>query len=371
MEQTIQSLRSAQALAASVMKRYSPEKALWHYEHGVLMQSLLALGLEVEDQSYEDFVVLRMQTLVTEGGEIPTYRLEDYNLDQINPGKVLLELYARRGEERYKKAAQTLRYQLQYHPRTSEGGFWHKKIYPHQIWLDGQYMQGPFYARYARDFNEPAVFDDVTSQLLLTEARTRNPSNGLLYHAWDESRKQLWANLRTGCSPHFWGRAMGWFAMALVDVLDMLPAGHSKWEEIIQAVRRLAGAVLDVQDREVGLWYQVLDQGEREKNYIETSASSMFTYFLAKAARLGYLEEDVSVRARRGAQRALQALIDDYLIADREGDLHLHGICSVAGLGGTPYRDGSYDYYVKEPVAADDFKGVGPFIMACIEVNRL
>jgi unsaturated rhamnogalacturonyl hydrolase len=287
------------------------------------------------------------------------------NLDQINHGRVLFPLYQATGDERYRRAILLLRQQLAVQPRTDSGGFWHKMIYPYQIWLDGVYMAGPFYAEYARTFDEPAAFDDVAHEIVLTEQHTRDPKTGLLYHAWDERRQQRWANPETGCSPHFWGRAIGWYAMAIVDVLDYFPQDHPRGPQLIAIFARLAEAVAKVQDQASGLWYQILDQPERAGNYLEASASCMFTYAIAKAVRKAYLPTDWMAVARRG----YEGILRDLITVDARGLVTLERVCSVAGLGGDPYRDGSFEYYVSEPVRANDYKGVGPFILASLEIE--
>ena len=228
-------------------------------------------------------------------------------------------------------------------------------------------MAGPFYAEYALTFSEPEIFDDLTNQFVLIEAHARDPRTGLLFHAWDESKTQRWADPRTGCSPHFWGRAIGWFVMALVDVLDYLPETHANHAELIAILNRLAQALIQFQDPASGLWYQVVDQASRPGNYREASVSAMLAYGFAKGVRMGWLPPEFLT----AALRAYHGLLENMIRIDSRGKLTLDGTCSVAGLGGTPYRDGSYEYYIKEPVAANDFKGVGPFILAALELDNV
>jgi unsaturated rhamnogalacturonyl hydrolase len=279
---------------------------------------------------------------------------------------MLFSLYETSGDERYRKAAYLLREQLRTHPRTNAGGFWHKKIYPHQMWLDGIYMASPFYAEFANQFGEPEAFDDVVHQIILMEAHARDPNTGLLYHAWDESRSQKWADPETGCSPNFWGRAMGWYAMAIPDVLDRLPLDHPQRQRLITIFRATLDAAVRVQDQASGVWYQVLDQGGRSGNYLEASASCMFVYALAKGVRKGYLGEEYLAAARRG----FDGILREFVTVDDQGLVNLNDICAVAGLGGKPYRDGSYEYYVGEKLISNEYKGVGPFIMASLEMER-
>jgi unsaturated rhamnogalacturonyl hydrolase len=352
-------------MADSMIARHSPDAAQWHYEHGLLLMAIERVWRATGEARFWSHVKETADLFIAPDGGIRTFRLEEYNLDQINHGRVLFPLYKVTGDERYKRAITHLRRQLDTHPRTKSGGFWHKQIYPHQIWLDGIYMAAPFYAEFAQTFDEPAAFDDIAHQITLIEQHTRDPKTGLLYHAWDESKQQRWANPTTGCSPHFWGRAMGWYAMALVDVLDYFPHDHPRRQEIIAILERTAEAVARVQDLATGLWYQVLDQGVRAGNYLEASASCMFTYTIAKAASKGYLPEDWLDIARKSYQRILRELIT----VDEKGLVTLERVCAVAGLGGNPYRDGSYEYYVGEPVRANDYKGVGPFILASLEME--
>jgi unsaturated rhamnogalacturonyl hydrolase len=226
-------------------------------------------------------------------------------------------------------------------------------------------MAAPFYAQYALLFDEPAAFDDITHQIILCEQHTRDPQTGLLYHAWDESRSQKWANAVTGCSPSFWGRAIGWFVMALVDVLDYLPPGHRNFPVLVDILQRLASALIRYQDAGAGLWYQVVDAAGCPGNYYESSASAMLAYGFAKGARKGWLGSDVLL----SAQRAYRGLLENQIRLDSHGRLSLENVCSVGGLGGDPYRDGSYEYYIGEKVVSNDFKGVGPFVLAALELE--
>ena len=354
-------------MAESVMQRHPLLSRRWHYEPGVALIGIKQVWLKTNEQKYVDFIKRSIDEFVDPKGNIRTYRLEEYNLDQINEGKLLFLLYTATGDERYKQAAYLLRKQLQTHPRTSEGGFWHKQVYPHQMWLDGIYMASPFYAEFARTFDDPEGFDDVARQIILIEQHTRDPKTGLLYHGWDESRSQGWADPQTGCSPNFWGRAMGWYAMALPDVLDHLPAEHPKQDTILSIFQTTISAVVAVQDQATGVWYQVLDQGDREGNYLEASASCMFVYAIAKGVRRGYIDPTYLDVAERG----YAGILEQFIRVDDAGLVNLDGICAVGGLGGKPYRDGSFAYYISEKVIANEYKGVGAFILASAEMERL
>lgn len=341
----------------------------WSYENGVVLRGFLAVWQKTREPKYFDYVKRSIDAVIDADGAIKGYHVEDYNLDQVNAGKVLFALYKHSAEPkdkaRYKKALEQLRAQLQKQPRTADGGFWHKNVYPHQMWLDGVYMSSPFMAEYAVTFNEPALLDEVARQITVIEKHTRDAKTGLLFHGWDESKEQKWSNPKTGTSPEFWGRAMGWYAMALVDSLEHFPKNHPKRAAILAVLGRLAAGISQVQDRATGVWWQVLNQGGRENNYREQSASAMFVYALRKASRNGWLERD---KYEPVARRGYQGISQLFVALDAEGRVNINGTCKVAGLGGTPYRDGSYDYYTKQTeVITNDSKGVGAFILASAE----
>jgi unsaturated rhamnogalacturonyl hydrolase len=234
------------------------------------------------------------------------------------------------------------------------------------MWLDGLYMAGPFYTQFAQTFDEPGIFDDVAHQIALFDRHTRDAKTGLLYHAWDYTHSQKWANPHTGCSPNFWARAMGWFLMALPDILEAFPQEHPQRDFIIQVFRATSEAALSVQDEISGVWHQILNQGNRPGNYLEASASCMIVYALVKGVRLGYLDPAYLQPASRG----YHGILDQFIEVDDRGWVNLHRICSVGGLGGNPYRDGSYEYYLSEPIVSNDYKGFGPFIMASAEIEQ-
>ncbi len=339
----------------------------WTYDQGVVLKGMEGLWYHTGDAGYFKYIQHSIDELVTKDGGITTYKLEDYNIDNINCGRILLLLYRVTGDEKYYKAAATLREQLKGQPRTSEGGFWHKKRYPYQMWLDGLYMGEPFYAEYASVFHQPEAFDDIANQFIWMEKHARDPKTGLLYHGWDESKKEKWASPVTGCSPNFWGRAMGWYGMALVDVLDYFPANHPKRAALLQILDRYAAAIEKAQNSQSGLWWDVLDMPGKAGNYEEASASCMFVYTLAKAARLHYLPETHRAAAKKG----YDGIVKTFLQTDAAGLLDLKGTVAVSGLGGEPYRDGSYSYYVGEKVVVNDPKGVGAFLLAANEMELL
>lgn len=337
------------------------------------MQAIEQVGLQTGESKYRQALVDYVDRFVepvgndvaVADGNIVTYRMGDYNLDQVMPGRLLFPVYAASGEERIRRAIFLLREQLRRQPRTLAGGFWHKLIYPYQMWLDGIFMASPFYAQYAATFDEPAAFDDISHQIITIEQKARDPLTGLLYHAWDESRQQRWSNPADGCSPHFWGRAIGWYVMAIVDVLDYFPAGHLQVAPIVAILRRTLAAVRTVQDPTTGLWHQVLDQGNRPGNYLEASSACMFVYAMAKGVRKGYLP----VSWLDVARRSYGQILGHFVEVDALGETTLHWTCGTAGLGGIPYRDGSYEYYVTEKVVTNDPKGVAAFILAAVEME--
>jgi unsaturated rhamnogalacturonyl hydrolase len=343
----------------------SPDQK-WNYEQGLMLVALHRMSLHTGEQKYFDFVRKNLDQYVGENGVIRTYKLTDYNLDNVGPSRALLAVYQATRQERFRAAADTLRRQLREQPRTHEGGFWHKKIYPYQMWLDGLFMAEPFYARYALMFNESDAFDDIANQFIWVARHTRDPKTGLFYHAWDESRQQRWANPETGCSPNFWGRAMGWYVMALVDVLEVFPSNHPKRGALISILRDLSDAVLSFRDEKTHLWYQVVDQGRRLGNYLEASASCMFAYSFAKGANKGYLGREFL----GAAEQTFQGVVKQHVTIDANGFVDLHGTCRGAGLGGNPYRDGSFEYYIGEPQRTNDMKGIGPFMLAAIELEK-
>lgn len=363
----------AQRTAASIMER-TPQlyegkgyNGKWSYDFGVVLKGFELLWKQTGEESYFRFIQTNMDYFVREDGTIRGYSPDEYNIDHLNNGKLLFPLYRATGEEKYRQAADLLKSQLDRHPRTSEGAFWHKQIYPYQIWLDGLYMGSPFYAEYLLTFANGKGLDDVTKQFLLCERHTKDRETGLLYHAWDEKRVQPWCNPETGLSPHFWGRSLGWFTMAAADVLELLPKEHPDYGELARILTDTLAALRKVQDEASGVWYQVPDMGWRKGNYLEASASSMITYAMAKGIRLGVLGADWN----EPLERAYNGLIEEFVTVTKEGWVNLNKTCQVAGLGGEDRRDGTFAYYISEPIITNDLKGVGAFLQACAEYELL
>lgn len=337
----------------------------WVYDFGTELAGIKNLWFATGDKKYFDFIKKGVDAFVQNDGAIKTYKVEDYNLDQVNMGRAALLLYRVTGEAKYKKAADLIRSQLKDQPRTTEGGFWHKKIYPSQMWLDGLYMGEPFYAEYAATFNEPQDFDDIANQFVWTEKHTRDDKTGLLYHAWDESKKMTWADKNTGRSSQFWGRAMGWYAMALVDVLDYFPKNHPKRAELINILNREMIALERVQDKKSGVWRLILDKQGEKGNYLEASASAMFVYALAKGVRMNYLPE----KFMKSAGKGWAGINKEFISNANGGKITLEKTIGGAGLGGNPYRAGDYAYYISERIVQNDPKGVGSYIKAATEME--
>jgi unsaturated rhamnogalacturonyl hydrolase len=340
----------------------------WSYDMGVVLKGFEGLWMNSGDVKYYNAILQKIDYFVKDDGSIKGYEKEEYNIDHVNNGKLVLLLYRITGKEKYKKAADLLRSQLITHPRTKEGGFWHKKIYTNQMWLDGLYMGAPFYAEYAMLFHEDSAFNDIANQFIWMEKHARDPKTGLIYHAWDESKEQQWANKETGTSPLFWARAMGWYSDALVDALDYFPVDHPKRKALIDILNRLVNAVEKQQDKITGLWYDIINYSGpgKEKNYFEASASCQFTYAIAKGVRKGYLPAAKIAIAKKAYDGILKQFIKE-----ENGQTNLHGTVKVSGLGGKPYRDGSFTYYMSEPVIVNDPKGMGAFLLASYEMENV
>jgi len=349
--------------------RFVPADArwAWNYELGTLLRGMDAVWFNTADARYYKYIKSSIDQFVETDGSIPTYKVEENQLDNILLGRQLLLLYGVTQDPRYAKAATLLYQQLVHQPRTAFGGFWHKQKYPNQMWLDGLYMAEPFYAEYAATFHHPEAFEDITHQFSLIEDHARDAKTGLLYHGWDESKQERWADKQTGLSSQFWARAMGWHMMALVDTLAYYPEGTLGRTLLIAALEKDAAAITRYQDGATGLWFQVLDKGGENGNYLESSASCMFVYALAKGVRWGYLPQSYLANAERGYKGVLSHFIE----TGAGGSVSLTGTVKGAGLGGDPYRDGTYAYYIGEKTATNDPKGLGAFLLASSEMENV
>ena len=373
MLQTTAQQKLSEQVAATVLATWKDSLPIggttkWSYDMGVILKGFEGIWQQTGDKKYFNAIQSKMDWFVQNDGSIKGYEADEFNIDHVNNGKLLLLLYRVTQKEKYLKAAQSLREQLRHHPRTNEGGFWHKKVYPYQMWLDGLYMGEPFYAEYAMLMHEDTAFNDIANQFIWMEKHARDKKTGLLYHAWDESKQMQWANKETGTSPNFWARAMGWYADALVDVLDYFPVNHPKRRSLIDILNRLVNAIEAQQDKTTGLWYDVMNYSGpgKEKNYFEASASSQFVYAVAKGVRKGYLPAAKIEIAKKG----YDGIVKRFIKVENE-QTNLNGTVKVSGLGGNPFRDGSFEYYMSEPVIVNDPKGIGAFLLASNEMEML
>lgn len=340
-------------------------KPSWNYIDGCMIKAILELYYITKKEAYLTFADSFIDYFVSEDGSIKSYDPLEYNLDNVNAGKTLFDLYKLTGKEKYAKAIETVYSQLQTQPRTSAGNFWHKKIYPNQIWLDGLYMAQPFYMQYEVTCNDCKNCDDIYQQFLTVYEKMRDLRNGLYYHAYDDSREMFWCDKVTGLSDNFWLRALGWFAMALVDTMEVMPEDKLKKEKehLNRIYQELIDAMLPYQDEETGMWYQVVNRGGIVPNYLETSGSAIFAYAIMKSVRLGFLDKSYDHYGRK----AFDGICKKYL-SEENGELQLDGICLVAGLGNKEMREGTFDYYMREPIVKNEAKGVAPLILAYIEI---
>ncbi|WP_172196497.1 glycoside hydrolase family 88/105 protein [Saccharibacillus qingshengii] len=359
------SIRTAESIMQRMPRLYACNglNGKWSYDYGVVLKGFEALWRHTGDNRYFRYIQQQMDHFVQEDGSIRGYTEDEYNIDHINNGKLLFALHAETGERKYRLAADRLRGQLERHPRTSEGAFWHKEIYPYQIWLDGLYMGAPFYLQYQLEYAGGEGLDDIIRQFILCERHTRDPETGLLFHAWDEKKVQPWCDPNTGLSPHFWGRSLGWFVMALVDVLEQLPGSHTDAPELRRILVDTLTALRRYQEADSGVWYQIVDCGSRKGNYLEASASSMIAYAIAKGIRLGVLDQTW----QETLDRAFHGILDEFVLETQEGWINLNKNCQVAGLGGADKRDGTFAYYISEPIVTNDLKGLGAFLKFCAE----
>lgn len=366
--QTPMSRKTANSIMSRSPAPYTDGGRSWSYVIGTVLKAFQELYLRTDNAAYLTYIRNTVDAEVNSNGTMNKYKVTDYNLDQVREGASALFLYRETGQAKYKTAVDLIRTQLNVgqQPRTSEGGFWHKQVYPYQMWQDGLYMAEPFYAEYSKTFNnaDTADLNDIVKQFILMEKHARDNTTGLIYHGWDEKKAQSWADPVTGCSKSFWGRAMGWYAMALVDVLDYLPSGYAKRADLIAILQRLASAIVNYQDSVSGCWYQVVDQGGRTGNYLESSATCMFVYSLFKSVRLGYIDRSFQTAALKGYQGILATFV-----TENGGNITVSKTCQSAGLSDD--RNGTFDYYISEPVVANDGKALGPFILSSLEYENI
>ena len=344
------------------------KKPHWNYIDGCMMTSLLELYKQTNEKKYLDFVIYYTDFFVLEDGTIKTFDYTKYSTDDMCESRILFDLYKITGNEKYKKAIDYTYVQIPGHPRTWEGSFWHKKIYPNQVWLDGLFMAQVFNARYEIESNGMKNFDDIVNQFKTVRKRMFDEQKHLYYHGYDAEKAMFWANKETGLSQNFWLRACGWFTVALADIYGYLPEGAKEKEFFASLLSEVLNGLLEYQDQESKMFWQVVDQAGREGNYLETSGSAMIAYAMLKATRLGVLPSEY----RQKGLDIFNGICNKYL-TEKDGDLNVGGICLVAGLGPDTdrRRDGSYAYYISEPVVENDAKGIGPLILAYTEVKKI
>jgi len=352
---------------------WSQEKSMgtyindWNYVDGCMMKAVLSMYELTKDEYYLKEAERFLSGFVCEDGQVNRYSIEDFNLDNICGGTNLFTLYDITGKEKYRKAMELFREQLSRSPRTKEGNFWHKKIYPNQVWLDGLYMAQPFYMEYETRYNNMQGCRDSFLQFCNVEKYMKDPDTGLYYHGYDESRKMYWSNAETGCSPNFWLRSMGWFIVSLVETASVMnEALYYERRTIQRHLKNLSDALLPWQD-ESGMFYQLVNMPGLKGNYLETSGTALISYAFLKGARLGFLPH----RFVDAGEKAFRGITERYLKINEKGNPVLGGICLVAGLGGDNHRDGSIEYYLSEPVVENEAKGVAPLYLAYTEMLRL
>lgn len=357
---------SPEKTAWNIERARQGKPASWNYIDGCMLTALLEMADILQDGRYSSFVESFVDSFVGPDGSIRTYEADKQTLDDINEGRVIFPLYAMTGKEKYRLAAERLHQALDSQPRTHEGSYWHKAIYPNQVWLDGIYMAQVFAALYEKHLGQ-GDYTDVLAQLRIVRQHMFDEGKRLYYHGYDASRAAFWADKSTGLSQSFWLRAMGWFAIALADLAEILPQGEAQ-AEVAALLKEMLEGVLPYADEQTGMYWQVVDQPHREGNYLETSGSSMLAYAMLKGARLGILPKEYAVQG----QKTFNGIVGKYLTF-REQGIDLGGICLVAGLGpeNNRRRDGTYQYYISEPVVANDAKGVAPLVLAYTEVRRL
>lgn len=362
-----------EAIAQSIITTYpNPadleifSKGKWSYTNGLFLNALSEIQEKTKNPEYFKYIKAWVDLFVTESGQLnpAKYEREIYELDNIPPGRLLIYLYQQTKDERYRKAAEELIDQLNHQPRTTDGGYWHKKVYTNQMWLDGIYMADVYLAQYASAYKEPKYFDEAVKQIELIYRHTLDSKTGLLYHGWDESKSLRWANPQTGASPEFWGRAIGWYMMALVDVLDYLPANHPERNNILKIFRNLSSSLANYQDT-TGMWFQVVDKGKVPGNWLESSCTAMFAYAYAKGVQKGFLETGYTQKALK----AFNGLVNHEVYFDDQGKVYLNGTVKVGTLN-PKVSDGSYNYYIGVDRRINDFKGVGAFLYLALALGK-
>lgn len=353
-------LEMAEKACQSIMATFKPEELppadSFHYHQGVFLYGMLRVWEATGKEEYFNYTKAYIDNLIDSEGN---FYFDRDQLDSLQVGILLYPLYEKTNDSRYMVAAKKLRHLLQTINKTTEGGFWHKDKYPYQMWLDGLFMAGPFMLMFGEHFHEDELTQTVLRQEQLMRKHMKDEKTGLLFHAWDEKKQQPWANSETGCSPEFWGRSVGWYGTALVDILELIGEKERGQEEIIQSLQEFIPAIVAQQDKQTGLWYQILDKGEQQDNWLESSCSALFLYTIAKALKNGWVDESYHAIAKKSYDGLLE-----YMIDIEDSSLTLKGICIGTSAG-------TYDYYVKRPTSENDLHGMGAFILASMAIHDL
>jgi unsaturated rhamnogalacturonyl hydrolase len=367
-----ENLKWSERTAITILNKYpkayqidGTEKPKWDYKMGLVLSGFEKLYQKTNDKRYFDYIKEYADEMIDADGNIKKYDIKEYNIDCANPGKLLFNLYDATKDNRYLKVIQQLRAQLETQPRTPSGGFWHKQIYPNQMWIDGLYMAEPFYTQYTVKYENGKALDDIAKQFELVQNHLVDKKTGLVYQAWDESKEIAWANPETGTSPTIWARGIGWYMMALVETLDYYPKNHPKQKELIAYLNQIAKSAVEHKSPS-GLWYQVVDKPELKGNYLESSASAMIIYSLAKGADKGYLASSY----KKIAQKSFDAYLKEFVKKDDKGQIIISNVSSNVGLGGKPFRDGTNDYYSNSKTKDNSSPALAAFLLSAIELNK-
>jgi unsaturated rhamnogalacturonyl hydrolase len=337
----------------------------WDYKMGLVLAAFEKLYQKTNDKKYFNYIKEYADELIDADAKIKKYDIKEYNIDCANPGKLLFNLYNETKDNRYLKVLQMLRDQLDNQPRTASGGFWHKQIYPNQMWVDGLYMAEPFYTQYTVKYENGKALDDIARQFELVQNHLVDKKTGLVYQAWDESKEIAWANPETGTSPTIWGRGIGWYMMSLVEVLDYYPKTNPKYKTLTGYLNQIAKSTVEHKSAS-GLWYQIADKPDLKDNFLESSASAMIIYSLAKAADKGYLAS----KYKKVAQNSFDAFVKEFVKKDQKGEVIISNVSSNVGLGGKPFRDGTNDYYLNSKAKDNSSPALAAFLLSAIELNK-
>ncbi|KUJ63573.1 glycosyl hydrolase family 88 [Flavobacteriaceae bacterium CRH] len=365
-------LKWSERTALTILNKYpkawqidGTEKPKWDYKMSLVLTAFEKLFEKTKDQKYLNYIKEYADEMINSSGNILKYDIKEYNIDYVNPGKLLFNLYDITKDNRYQKVIEQLRKQIESQPRTASGGFWHKQIYPNQMWIDGLYMAEPFYTQYTVTYENGKALDDIAKQFELVQNHLVDKKTGLVYQAWDESKQIGWANPETGTSPTIWGRGIGWYMMALVETLDYYPKNHPKQKELVEFLNAVAKSVVKAKSTS-GLWYQVTDKPELKDNFLESSSSAMIIYSLAKGTNKGYL----SASYKKTAQKSFDAFIKEFVKTDANNEITISNVSSNVGLGGKPFRDGSNEYYIKSKAKDNSSPALAAFLLSAVELNK-